>query len=213
MTYQIHNIFPTPLLSHKNFLPKEYLDQVIDCAMKQEYKSGHIDPNKVKSSVTKNFLKNLPWFKEEILETFKEYAYNILKIDMNVGFQIGSSWTTLTNPNKDSKSHTHANYYYSGCFYLSENPTPIEFHLGSSLYNYHEKFYFSYSEKNVYNTNIIAYEPEQNEIIFFPSYLKHAISLNTSDQDRYSLAFNIHPVGIYGNLDSTIHIEIIDDLD
>lgn len=213
MTYQIHHIFPTPLLSHKNFLPKEYLDQVIDCAIKQEYKSGHYENNKVKSSITNNFLKNLPWFKEEITETFKEYAYNILKVDMNVGFKIGSSWTTLTHPNNNSKSHTHANYYYTGCFYLTGDPSPIEFHLGSSVYNYHERFFLNYSEMNEYNANVISYQPEQNEIIFFPSYLKHGIGTNTSNEDRYSMAFNIHPVGTYGNLDSTIHIEVIDDLD
>jgi uncharacterized protein (TIGR02466 family) len=213
MTYQIHHIFPTPLLSYKNFLPAEYLNQLSNHVLECVYDPPDYGQNKVQSSKSKNTLKDFPLIKEEILETFKEYAYNIVKIDMKVGFKMGSSWATMTPPGGDSKEHTHANYYYSGCLYVSENPSPIDFCLGSYIYNYHERFLFNYTEINQYNANKIFYQPEKNEILFFPSYLKHQISTNNSDVTRYSIAFNIHPVGVYGKKDSTVHVEIIDDLD
>ncbi len=213
MTYQVHHIFPTPLLSYKNFLPDEYLNQLSNHVLSCPYDPPDYGQNKVQASKSKNFLKDLPAIKEEILETFKEYAYNILKVDMKIGFKMGSSWATMTPPGGDSKEHTHANYYYSGCLYVSENPSPIDFCLGSYIYNYHERFLFNYTEINQYNANKIFYQPEKNEILFFPSYLKHQISTNNSDVTRYSIAFNIHPVGVYGKKDSTVHVEIIDDLD
>jgi uncharacterized protein (TIGR02466 family) len=213
MTYQVHHVFSTPLLSFKNFLPDEHLNQLSNHVLSCPYDPPDSREYKVQASQSKNTLKNFPLVKEEILETFKEYAYNILKIDMSIGFKIGSSWATMTLPGQDSIEHTHANYYYSGCLYVSDNPSTIDFCLGSYIYNYHERFLFKYSEINQYNANKISYKPEKNEIIFFPAYLKHKISRNTSDTTRYSIAFNIHPVGVYGKKDSTIHIDVIDDLD
>jgi uncharacterized protein (TIGR02466 family) len=194
-------------------LPDDYLEKASKHLLECSYDPPDFGQNRVQSSESKNILKNLPWLREEILETFKEYAYNILKIDMKIGFKIGSSWGTMTLPQGDSKEHTHANYYYSGCLYVSENPSPIDFCLGSYIYNFHERFLFDYTEINQYNATKIFYQPEKNEVLFFPSYVKHQISTNTSDKTRYSIAFNIHPVGVYGKKDSKIHVEIIDDLD
>jgi uncharacterized protein (TIGR02466 family) len=213
MTYQIHHIFPTPLFSYKNYLPEDYLKEASDCVVNCLYDPAESDEYLVQASKSKNLLKQLPVIKTEILETFKEYAYNILCVDAEIGFKMGSSWSTLTLPNTRSKEHSHANYYYSGCLYVSDNPSSIDFCLGSHIYNYHERFLFKYSDQNMYNSNKISYQPEKNEILFFPSYLKHQISKNTSNENRYSIAFNIHPVGVYGKKDSTIHIDVIDDLD
>ncbi len=206
-------MFPTPLLIHKNFLPEEYFNQVKNLVENADYDGNTNLQYKVQASVSKNILKHLPIIKEEIIETFKEYARNILGIDSTIDFVIGSSWGTMTKPKEDSQPHTHANYYYSGCFYISENPSPIEFHLGPWIYNHHERFLFNYTQINQYNSNKITYHPEKNEIIYFPSYVKHQITENTSNENRYSLAFNIFPDGIYGDYDSKIHLKVIDDLD
>ena len=213
MSYEIHHMFATPLLTHKNFLPQEYFYELIAYSLAEEYESIPNADGKVRATVSKNFLKKLPWLKEEIIETFKEYARNILRVDPSIDFKIGSSWVSLTDPGHESKDHTHANYYYSGCFYLSDDPSSIDFSLGSYIYNFHERFLFKYAEVNEYNSNRISYHGEKNEILFFPSHVKHRISKNTSDTPRYSLAFNIHPVGRYGMLDSSIHVDIIEDID
>ena len=213
MTYQIYDLFPTPLLTHKNFLSQEYFEQVKNLVINSEFIDG-IDPKyKVHPTVSKNILKNLPIVKEEIIETFKEYARNVLRVNFDIDFVIGSSWGTMTKPGEESKPHVHSNYYYSGCYYISDEPSAIEFSLGPSVYNYHERFMLRYIENNVYNNNKLIYYPEKNEIIFFPAYLKHQISKNKSNTNRYSIAFNIHPSGYYGLHDSQIHIQVIDDLD
>lgn len=213
MTYQIHHIFSTPLLSHKNFLPEEYFNEAKKIIMSEEYENHHNGHGLMKSSVTKNILKKIPWLGEEIIETFKEYVRNVHMVDMSIDFKIGSSWGTLTKPGGGSKMHTHANYYYSGCMYFSENCSPLCFGSASHVYDYHQRFLFKYREINQFNSNELKYPPEKNEIIFFPSYIRHGITENKTNEDRYSIAFNIHPVGIYGEYDSTIHIDVIDDLD
>ena len=46
-------------------------------------------------------------------------------------------------------------------------------------------------------------KPEVKKMILFPSYLEHAILEHNEDTIRYSLAFNLYPVGEYGIGDST----------
>ncbi len=213
MTYQIYDLFPTPLLTQQNFLSKENLEKVQNIVFNAEFFDHSNEKYGVNPTVSKNILKTLPEVKQEITETFKEYARNILRIDFSIDFVIGSCWGTLTKPGQESRPHVHSNYYYSGCYYITDEPSAIEFHLGPSVYNHHERFMFKYLEHNAYNNNKLIYYPVKNEIIFFPAYLKHQITKNTSDKNRYSLAFNIHPSGGYGRHDSQLHIPVIDDLD
>lgn len=217
--HNIIDVFPTPILSCKNFLPEQYVNELKNMLENCEYllydDEDEIErKKKVKQSKSQNILREFPAVKNEIIETFKEYAYNVLKVEMmELDFKIGSSWGVKLVPGADSIKHTHANYYYSGVLYLTENPSPINFFLGPHVYNFHERFMFDYSEVNQYNANRLTYIPEINEILFFPSHLKHQISRNTSDAVRYSIAFNIHPSGIYGRKDSTVHVEVVDDLE
>jgi uncharacterized protein (TIGR02466 family) len=209
----MYDLFPTPLLTYQDFLSEEYVKQVENLVANTEFEDKSNEVYGVNPSVSKNILKQVPEVKQEIIETFKEYARNILRIDFNVDFVIGSSWATLTKPGQRSSPHIHANYYYSGCYYVTDEPSSIEFQLGSSVYNHHERFMFKYIEHNKYNNNRLIYYPSKNEIIFFPSCLKHQIAKNDSNKNRHSIAFNIHPCGIYGRNDSQLHIQVIDDLD
>jgi uncharacterized protein (TIGR02466 family) len=211
MIYKVHDIFATPVFSSKDFLSEENLKDLFESAKNEEYKKT---PSESKISLTNNFLKKFPTIKNDILKVFDDYCLNILKINLEeLQFKMGSSWTTLTKPNDTSHQHFHSNYYYSGVIYLSENPSPISFYLGPYIYNFRERFTFNHTHTNKYNTDKVSYYPEKNELIFFPSYVTHQIEKNISDKDRYSLAFNIHPSGVYGQKDSKIHVEVFDDLE
>ena len=34
--------------------------------------------------------------------------------------------------------------------------------------------------------------PKEGSVILFPSYLRHAVEVNESDEDRISASFNVH---------------------
>jgi hypothetical protein len=48
---------------------------------------------------------------------------------------------------------------------------------------------------------------ENNVLILFPSDLEHSIEKNLSEENRYSLAFNILPLGEIGSEDSKINFK------
>ena len=69
-----------------------------------------------------------------------------------------------------------------------------------------EKFLITTKDKedaNIHNSKEWFVKPKKNLLLFFPSYLWHAIMNNTSDNPRHSLSFNLIPIGEYGVGDST----------
>ena len=54
------------------------------------------------------------------------------------------------------------------------------------------------------NCKSFELKPEKNKLIFFPSYLRHKIKIHKGDTVRYSLAFNIIPIGDVGYYDSFV---------
>jgi hypothetical protein len=62
------------------------------------------------------------------------------------------------------------------------------------------------SEWNIYNYQSFVIQPDKNLLVFFPSDLKHKINVYTGLKDRYSVAFNLIPVGTIGLGDSSVTI-------
>ena len=54
-----------------------------------------------------------------------------------------------------------------------------------------------------YNSNCWGFSPEPKQLLLFPSYLMHRIMKNKSNKVRHSLAFNIVPIGRWGECDSS----------
>tara|TARA_R100000005_G_C4906119_1_gene145959 strand:- start:61 stop:687 length:627 start_codon:yes stop_codon:yes gene_type:complete len=140
--------------------------------------------------------------KRSLLKKFEEINQNILKLP--VDFSLTTSWFTKSNKNSFSQFHSHKNSFYSGVLYFGKyskdgKQAPIQFKSPIEDLN---SFHVLSSEWNIHNSLVWDVYPEQNMLIFFPSYLKHRIGKHLDDNPRYSLAFNIVPVGSYGSGDS-----------
>ena len=103
--------------------------------------------------------------------------------------------------------HVHKNSFYS-CVYYFDNYTdksaPIIFH--SPLHLFYD-FDVVPSNWNIQNSTIWKIKPQKNFLLIFPSYLQHSKEQSMEDTTRYSLAFNIIPVGEYGLEDSMVNMK------
>ena len=89
-------------------------------------------------------------------------------------------------------------FYYFGDSY-SQDSGHIQFkNPVNQLYDYYIN-----DTKSIYTSRHWKIPPESKKLILFPSYLEHVIMENKEDVDRYSLAFNMFPIGKYGSTDST----------
>jgi uncharacterized protein (TIGR02466 family) len=98
----------------------------------------------------------------------------------------------------------------SGVIYLltTENSGAICFHKDRTVKNiFTDTIRIDFSNQNNWNTEVLGFKPMNNDILLFPSILNHSVSINDSNEDRYSLAFNVFPRGIIaagGNSELTL---------
>lgn len=158
------------------------------------------------SSTNFDVLENLPTLKNSILERFYVLKDKYLFHTKN-DFVITTSWSTRTGKGDYSKFHNHRNCFYSGVYYFEgdENTGKIRFN------NPFRKSWFVESTRfNELNMDQMGISPEKNMLVFFPSYMDHAIQEHRSEKTRYSIAFNLIPVGQIGMEDSSAELQVPD---
>jgi uncharacterized protein (TIGR02466 family) len=161
-------------------------------------------PNNLKTyqSKNKNILQTYPILQEEINKSVKDVIYNMYKYDCN--FFITSSWLTRTLPSGISDDHCHSNNWLSGIYYPDYDPS-----FQTEFYNdYKDTFHVQPKEYNMFNSWKWTITPNKNTLIIFSSRLRHKALENKSSRDRYSLAFNLLPNGVFGNDDSQVNFNL-----
>ena len=106
--------------------------------------------------------------------------------------ELNDSWANVYRKNDHAPLHMHENSHWSCVYYLTPTgdaplyfkdprPTPI---MDSSVPLL----------KNRYNQLVNKQEFEPGEMIIFPSWLEHGVSMNKTDDIRVSLACNFRVV-------------------
>ena len=192
------NLFSKVVVTDQLNLSTNQFNQINLNAKKESYiNTEHKHSSKISKSL--NVLDNLKTIKEIILKRFLKINEDILKYDNN--FKITTSWYTKSSPGNFGEFHNHGNNFYSGIYYIDTNKDSgdIEFcDFSTSTFDLQPKEY------TIDNSKAWQFNPINDMIIFFPSQLHHTIKLNKSNTDRYSLAFNIFPVGKIGYSDSIL---------
>lgn len=141
--------------------------------------------------------------KENILKRCRHFLYDILGVSNEVVFEITNSWGNRHKKGDSSGGHTHKNSMVSGVFYAQTDNMSgdIMFHKEKTNYNIFTPTVsvpFDNDNLNIFNTEGWAIKPRNNMLILFPSTLTHSVFENKSEQERYSIAFNLFSFGKFG---------------
>jgi uncharacterized protein (TIGR02466 family) len=154
------------------------------------------DSNDINLYKTKenNILNNMLELKKQILFCCNDYLNN--KFKLNIKFKIVDSWATLTKKNGFSTRHYHPHSFLSGVFYPSvKEKTEIRFYK-----KYQSDFWaLDPLNYNIFNSESWKISTENNDLILFKSYLEHEIVNYQGNENRYSISFNVIPIGDLGN--------------
>ena len=146
-----------------------------------------------------NVLRKYKELNKEIIKAVNATIKDVLMLE-DVNYRIFSSWLTKTDPGGSSDPHSHTNSWLSGVYYPKGNTS-----FSIKFYNDHiTQFHTPPKKFNIYNSGEWSIHPDDNYLILFFSQLRHKIMANNSNEDRYSLAFNILPKGKFGVGDSTV---------
>ena len=159
------------------------------------------------NSLSKNLYvlndKRFKFLKDKIMEEFYKFSRGEMKYPNK--FEITTSWFTKTTKNQSGFFHNHNNCMISGILYLqtNENSGNIVFENFSN-----KRYKLEVDDYNVYNSTEWKIGPVDGLLVMFPSEVHHMLQENKSDITRYSLAFNLSPIGLIGNTKSDSHMII-----
>lgn len=134
----------------------------------------------------------------EILEHVNVYARDVACVSKNIEFYITNSWVMKHEASDWSQSHCHTNSIFSGVYYfdIPENSGAFFFEKDGSGFNlFPSTIDLPVSSWNSFNSKAWQITPRNDLIIMFPSQLKHSVTRNDSQHERYCLAFNVFVKG------------------
>jgi uncharacterized protein (TIGR02466 family) len=158
-----------------------------------------------------HYLLDLPEMKslkDEIMIHVENYVYRYLNVrDDIIRFYIQNSWAVKHHPGDWAQNHTHSNCFISGVCYLKteKNSGDITFTKPDGYTNlFHTSTRVPFFQSGNHNCEWWDEKPEDNDILLFPSHLMHHVKMNNSNEDRFSVAFNLNMAGILRSDDSLL---------
>ena len=135
--------------------------------------------------------KKLKKEKEIFLKAIKEY---LKLLGYTQEFKILNSWSTKVKQNYQSQPHVHTNTWISGVYYTQDNSSIrfIKNWANSSFFNLEFN-----NSTNIYSATKWDLKVKKNTLLIFPSELQHKIQKNILKGNRYSIAFNVLPLGSF----------------
>jgi hypothetical protein len=118
---------------------------------------------------------NLVELKEAILKEFKIYQKTILHNDID--FEITNSWILKIEEGGYVNWHIHKDSKFTGAVHVVVEDTSGDFII-------------EYNDKTTQHV-----QPKEGALFLFPADLNHMVDKNLSKNTRYSIAFNLFPIG------------------
>jgi uncharacterized protein (TIGR02466 family) len=183
--FDIHSLFPTPLLIMSN---EKGLTDKEKTLVKKYKKESHFDFSHSYTTSNQVLLnKGFKKLKDFILLGIKTYVDNIIIPKNKLNFYITESWINYNNYNDFTHQHSHSNSIISGVYYIETLEKDfIEFLKPK------EQIKISSSNYNPYNSWGWQVPVVNDVLVLFPSHLDHNVRQNTQvpHKERISLAFN-----------------------
>ena len=194
--YKIYKLFPSPVFQYKidkftkiNSELENYIFNLKKKDEKGQKKSnvgGWHSPffDLENDSTPKKFVKIIQEFLEKVITNEMGWKYVANKV------KIIAMWSIINKKNSFNIKHNHPNSYLSAAYYVKvpKNSGNISFYDPKEQKNIR----FPKTKKFTEISAVVSsMEPEEGDLLLFPSYLYHSVSENLSDNDRIIISFNI----------------------
>ena len=191
---RIDQLFPQPVYFSKldrSLTEKEL--RTINEYKKKAYKNVG-NTNSSDTYVLENkTLKNL---KKDLNKMVIDYFNKIVCTDNSIVPYITQSWLNYTKNKQFHHTHSHANSYVSGVFYINADKKvdKIKFYKDNN-----SLFKLKTTKFNIFNSDSWWYSIKTGDVILFPSSLRHGVNKKEGKNIRISLSFNVFLKGTIGD--------------
>ena len=155
--------------------------------------------------------KHLPKLREFFESCIKIYVEKVIlggQYDQDkLDFQITQSWINLTKPGESHHTHTHANSFISGVYYVKADPSLDNITFYNDILST-DMIKFNIQKYNQFNSGTWLFPVGTGKLILFPSSLPHSVDPTKGQEDRISLSFNVFPFGVIGSREDLTELRI-----
>ena len=202
MNYLIYPLFSKPVYLKKINIDRNKILKMIDDDFEKASIVNDSNVSERSNCTTVLNKRKFKFLKNILMNEFDQYNKEVLHYKNN--FKMTTSWFTRAHENQGSNYHNHANSFISGVLYLNCDNSAISFENFQKT----KLFHLIPKKYNIYNSDAFTVKVSNCFLIFFPSETYHRIVNNNSNLTRYSLAFNLIPVGEIGDKKSDSFVEI-----
>jgi len=124
-----------------------------------------------------------------ILDNINIYAN---KFNFKKELKLSNLWININEYKDSNMIHLHPNSIFSGVFYVKVPKNSGNFTFHNPCEDFAESvFRNNISEYNTMNSSTWFFEPQEDVLFLFPSFLKHSVTPNMNKEEkRISLSFN-----------------------
>lgn len=188
MSKKIAKIFPTTIIGydHPDFktinskILMQLSSEAFTPAPHQPYQTldNHLEERS-------DYKELFDWFNVCIEDYRQSFEFHCEK------FKIVLAWANKSDQNGSHSMHVHPNAFISGVYYLSDNPSPTYFEDP----RYQIRSGWAVATHHPMNDNVWPCPSETGSLVLFPSWLPHYTEAQPFDGIRYSISFNVIPIG------------------
>lgn len=194
MSDDVFSLFPTPFMRVPGALPADLVQGLVEHFSAQADRANSSSPNLSHTAMLKPGDSPLLVMAAGLI-TPRLADFGALLFGERLGWAIKEMWVNVLDAGGRQAMHNHANSFISGVVYLTpthpdsrtvfmKSPGGVEF----SFKNDHDGVV-----TGPYNADKwISPQPEPGDLVFFPSYLMHAVPTNPGPR-RITLALNAIP--------------------
>jgi len=203
ISIQTHDIFKIPVFvtDLEGITDDLQIMELLDKEFENNKFKEHLDEVPINQWHIKQTRSNLHKKKEfepfcrVISDVVHSVIKDIMEYDENYFVDFTAMWGNRQSKGTFFRSHAHPNNVFGGVFYPNEGEDfpPITFERP-----FRNDFAPTVAKSNTYNGGISKFPCKKDCLIVFPAWLEHNIPVNPSDEDRYSISFNIMLRGIFG---------------
>ena len=127
-----------------------------------------------------------------IVDVTLKHLGDILSSGIEMRFR--GIWININGKNAYNKLHDHATSDLAGVLWIKspKNSGRLELHSPTHFAGYSiVESYTKDFNKRYFHHHTCTFEPQEGQMLIFPSYLYHGVEENESDEDRISVSFNL----------------------
>ena len=187
---QVHSLFSVPILEERLDHPVEEIELLCQQEHSKDPQGSKVSNIGGWHSGNINYPDSPFFFLSDIEKICRVYTRNILKTD-DPTF-LSNVWININSKHDSNMIHSHPKSILSGVYYIK---TPKEcgnikfYHPASDLIE--RDWIHSSKDYHYSNSNTWWFPPKEGTLYIFPSWVKHLVEPNMSDEERISISFNV----------------------